>query len=103
MYCTCYSAKSTKVEDKQVMVDALEGLIKKLEKEMRDREEAASTDIPGALELPHQTGYQRLLASVLSATDGYVLSATLARYLILHKSRFWSSHDFEWIPFHPLG
>ena len=98
MYCTCYSSKTTRVEDKQTFVSALEGLVRRIKAENRRIE----ADMGYDLESPHEVGFRRMLASILSSTSGYVVSATLAKYIMVNGSRFQCSHNFAGIPLYSL-
>jgi soluble cytochrome b562 len=97
MYCTCYACKSNKKEEKQSMIDACEGLLRTVKKELRDAVESGDTE---ATQAPNAIAFKRMFVSILSCTKDYVLSAPLAKYLIGNDSRFLCSHEFTNIPFY---
>jgi hypothetical protein len=97
MYCTCYACKSNKKEEKQSMIDACEGLLKRVKKELRDAVQSGDED---ATEAPNVMAFKRMFVSILSCTKDYVLSAPLAKYLIANDTRFLCSHEFTNIPFY---
>ena len=106
MYCTCYAAKSTKREDKESIIQALNGLKYRIATEQRlrqaqmdpfesDEEGNSGANADGDSTL---VGFRRMLASLMNGTKGYVISAPMAKYLVLNGSRFRSSHQFESVP-----
>lgn len=97
MYCTCYACKSNKKEEKQSMIDACEGLLKRVKKELID---STQEDEDGSTEAPTAIAFKRMFVSILSCTTDYVLSAPLAKYLIANDSRFLCSHEFTNLPFY---
>lgn len=98
MYCTCYACKSNKKEEKQSMIDACEGLLRTIKKELLVARESAQDD--DAEEAPNAMAFKRMFVSILACTNDYHLSAPLAKYLIANDSRFLCSHEFTNIPFY---
>ena len=88
MYTTCYTSKSNRTEEKLAVVAAMEGLHRRMKAEMA--KPYVEPDVVN--------GFKRLLSCTFSATEGYVLGAPMAKFLLQNGSRFKSSHEFGYIP-----
>lgn len=95
MYVTCYTCKSTKKEEKEHQLCILESLKRVMNKEL-----ANAPDENEETEMPRKTAFRRVLASALSITSNYSISAPMAKYLVLNGSRFRCSHNFSQLPFY---
>ena len=95
MYVTCYTCKSTKKEEKEHQLCVLESL-----KRVINKERASDSMHDDQSELPQKVAFRRVLASALLLTSNYSLAAPMAKYLVLHGSRFRCSYKFSHIPFY---
>ena len=93
MYCSCYATKSNKKEEKQVMMDACQGLLRSLKKEIREQSETESSAAPNV------QAFKRLFSAIMASAENYTVGGPLAKFLINRNSRFLCSHSFVPIPF----
>jgi len=96
MCCTCYATKANKKEEKQSMIDACNGLLSSLKKEMREKQNLNEADPPDV------TAFRRLFSAIMASAENYTVGGPLAKFLINHDSRFMCSHTFVPVPFRDL-
>ena len=78
MYCTCYAAKSTKEEDKESIIAALDSLLQRRMTAKQRRldtvnEGANDQDQPQVSEEDSPTiGFRQMLASLMKGKHGYI-------------------------------
>ena len=97
MYATYYAMKNTQTEDKLVYCQAAQALYARIR-----RQDAAQIDPDASIEMvqaptPFSEGYRRLLSAVLAHTQGHVVSAPMAWFIMRRGSRFLFSNDFGYV------
>jgi len=98
MYSTTYQTKSTQAEDSRKYATVGKSICYQIKRYEESVSAAASGDASADCPTPFAEGYRRLLASVLVNTGAHVVSAPLARYIVMNGSRFRYSHDFAHVP-----
>ena len=97
MYVTYYSTKNTQTEDKLAYCKVAKTLYARIR-----RQEEAQLDPELCIDAvqaptPFCEGYRRLLSAVLSHTQGHVVSAPMAWFIMRKGCRFLFSNDFGYV------
>ena len=97
MYVTYYSTKNTQTEDKLAYCKVAKTLYARIR-----RQEEAQLDPKLCIDAvqaptPFSEGYRRLLSAVLSHTQGHVVSAPMAWFIMRKGCRFLFSNDFGYV------
>ena len=89
-YCTTYSSKGTQDEDKKAYEYVSRVLLRRMQRQSNVEDE-------------YSEGISRLFSAVIAHSKANIVSAPLARHLVINGSRFHYSHEFARLPIHAFA
>jgi hypothetical protein len=96
IYATAYTGKNTQKDDRYAYEKVCEAMVKQLR--AQERRELAEPDQSLHLDRDFRMGLRRLLSGIMAHTHAHIVSAPMARHIIMNKERFEYSHEFIKIP-----
>jgi len=89
-YCTTYSSKGTQDEDKKAFENVSRVVLRRMQQHTNVVDE-------------YSEGISRLFSAIVAHSKANIVSAPLARHLVIHGSRFHFSHEFAKLPIHAFA
>jgi hypothetical protein len=94
IYATNYTGKNTQKDDRYAYERVCEAIVRQLRKQ-EERERQAPDE---ATDHDFGMGLRRLLVGIMAHTQAHIVSAPMARHIVLNEDRFAYSHEFAKIP-----
>jgi hypothetical protein len=94
IYATCYTGKNTQKDDRYAYERVCEAIVRQL----RRQEDQENRDPNEAAERDYGMGLRRLLVGIMAHTQAHIVSAPMARHIVMNEDRFTYSHTFRKIP-----
>jgi hypothetical protein len=100
IYATAYTGKNTQKDDRYAYERVCEAMVRQLRAQAR--RELQEPDESLHLPRDYRMGLRRLLSGIMAHTHAHIVSAPMARHIIMSEERFEYSHEYAKVPVHGI-